>query len=410
MKDVLGKPISARALFDDAFKADPYPYYRTLRSEAPVMWDEVLQAWVVTRAEDIGTILHDADDFSSNRVGIGRQRFPDPEFGRLFDLIELLMLQSDGPSHDRMRRLTAQAFKRHAIEAYAPAIRRQVETLFKAHAGSGSMEFVHEFASPLPVLIISEILGIPADDQTQIKEWCDAFSIVALNFYSRITDDQLRAGRDAVEAFTDYLKIHLAESRGRGGTDLISVLVDAEEHGDQLTFDELVANVILLLNAGNETTTVLLTNAAYVLCTRPDLQTGLRKDPDGIPQFIEETLRYYPPVQFIGRQVARDIVLGGETLRAGDLVMIFLGAAGRDAASVDSPEEFRLDRARSPHLSFGTGPHVCLGLQLARLEARVAIETLLSRYASVRLGGDGLDFGPNLNLRSYARLPLEYSV
>lgn len=397
-------------MFDDAFRTDPYPYYRYLRAQAPVVWDDILQAWVITRSADISTVLHDPDRFSSNRVTIGRQRFPDPEYAKLFDMIELLMLQSDGASHDKLRRLISPAFKRHAIAAYAPVVLDLLDALLAPHTGSGSMEFVSAIASPLPVLVISEILGIPASDRARIKAWCDAFSIVALNFYSRITDDQLRAGRDAVDAFTDYLTTRLADSRGKKGTDLLSILVAAEANGDQLSFDELTANVVLLLNAGNETTTVLLTHALHILSTRPKVQTNLRNDPSHIPQFVEETLRYFPPVQFIGRQVTQDTVLDGETLRAGDLIMTFLGAAGRDGSAVEDPEEFLPDRAKSPHLSFGTGPHVCLGLQLARLEAHLAIDAMLSRYSSLRLADGPLELGPNLNLRTYAALPIEFAT
>ena len=310
-----------------------------------------------------------------------------------------------------MRHPVAQAFKRKAIEAYAPRVRRCVDELLDRHPGNGMMEFVQESASPLPVLIISDILGIPASDRAQIKRWCDAFSIVALNFYSTITEAQLRAGSAAVQSFSDYLRDLVEDcQRSPDSTGLLSALVEAEHEGDQLSFDELVANVILLLNAGNETTTVLLSNLAYVLCTRPDIQAELRRDPSGVPAMIEETLRYYPPVQFIGRLAAQDTTMNGKAIKAGELVIVFLGAAGRDRDAIDAPQDFLSNRPKSPHMSFGAGPHVCLGLQLARLEARILSEAMLARYSSIDLTGATLEFGPNLNLRTYARLPIAFTT
>jgi cytochrome P450 len=411
MIEGIGKVIEANTIFQESFRTDPYPIYQYFQANFPVFWDKNLQAWIVTRSADISTVLHSPDEFLSNRVEIGRRRFPDSEFVGLFDMIARLMLQSDGESHGRWRHLVAQSFKRHAIEAYAPRVRCLVDEILDHYTGSGVMEFVEDIASPLPVLIISEILGIPASDRAQIKRWCDSFSIVALNFYSTISEAQLRAGSDAVKSFSDHLRDLLQDCRGRaGGSGLLSVLVNAEDKGDQLDFDDVVANTILLLNAGNETTTVLLSNAAHVLCTRPDIQASLRRDHSRIPALIEETLRCFPPVQFIGRLVAQDSTLGGKAIGKGDLVIVFLGAAGRDGSVIDAPQDFRIDRPKSPHLSFGAGPHVCLGLQLARLECQILIEAMLARYSSLQLTSVALEFGPNLNLRSYARLPIEFST
>ncbi|MCV6585754.1 MAG: cytochrome P450 [Marinibacterium sp.] len=396
-------------MFDDAYRADPYRSYAQLRAEAPVHWDDALKAWVVTRAADISTVLHDADRFLSNRVTLGRARFDDPSLSNLFDTIERIMLQTDGARHDRLRRLVAQAFKRQAIAAYEPGVRALAGRLLDLPAGPGRVEFVHDVAIPLPVLVISDIVGIPASDQAQIKAWCDDFSIVALNFYARISDTQLAAGRDAVAAFSAYMRDLIDQRRRDPRDDLLSGLVHAAEDGGRLSFDELVANALVLLNAGNETTTVLLVNAAHMLASDPGLQSRLRADPDQIPAFVEECLRCFPPVQFIGRLVAQDTDLGGQSLRQGDLVLTFLGAAGRDGDAVpEDPEQFRVDRAQMPHLSFGTGPHVCLGLQLARLEARIAIELLLQRTSGFDLTDEALELGPNLNLRCFRALPLRY--
>ena len=411
MKEATGRTLPHHILFDAAFRDNPYPVYAALREESPVVWDDALHAWIVTRAEDISTVLHDASTYRSNRVSLGRQRFSDPELTSLFDMIERLMLQSDGPKHDRLRRLAAHAFKRAAIDGYAPGIRALARDLLSVPQDAGEIEFVEKVAISLPVLVISDILGIPAKDRAQIKAWCDDFSIVALNFYAKITDAQLQAGRNAVAAFSDYLRDLIEARRAQPVDDLLSDLVHAEENDDALSFEELVANAFILLNAGNETTTVLLVNTVHLLATRPDLQEAVRADPSLIPALIEESLRCFPPVHFIGRLVAQDTILGREKLRSGDLVLTFLGAAGRDAATAGQcPEHFQLDRAKAPHLSFGTGPHVCLGLQLARLEGRIAIETILDRFSHFELARDDLELGPNLNLRCLKALPLRYET
>jgi hypothetical protein len=411
MKPGIGHEHARHVLFDASFRDNPYPVYADLRAHAPVHRDDALGAWVVTRAADIGTVLHDSDRFLSNRVPLGRARFADPALGDLFDMIERLMLQADGPRHDRLRRLAAHAFKKRAIDTYEPAIRTLADELLDLPAGEGEIEFVGDVAIPLPVLAISDILGIPPGDRQQIKAWCDAFSVVALNFYARITPAQLKAGHDAIAAFSVYLRDLIDARRATPHDDLLSALVHAAEDEDSLTFEELVANAFILLNAGNETTTVLLVNAAHALATAPDLQDRLRADRALIPAFIEESLRCFPPVQFIGRLVARDTTLGGQSLKEGDLVLTFLGSAGRDGDAVlDAPEAFRVDRASHPHLSFGPGPHVCLGLQLARLETRIAIDLLLARTARVALAPGDLELGPNLNLRCYKALPLRYAT
>lgn len=406
MKSIHGTAIPYHAMFDAAFRADPFPFYDYLRNEAPVVWDNVLQAWVVTRAADVETILHNPQDFSSNRLALGRQRFADPSLVPLFDVVERLMLQMDAPDHDRLRKLTAQSFKRKAIENYARLVEHLSKDLLVPHASVGEMDFVDDFAVPLPVLVISAILGIPPHDRDQIKRWCDDFSIVALNFYAKITDEQLRAGHTAVADLREYLRELAANLRGKGGRDLLSTLLEAEKDGERISFDELLANTILLLNAGNETTTILLINAIYMICNNPNMATALRADRALIPRMIEETLRYMPPVHFIGRLVTRETSLGDEVLRKGDLAMVFLGSVGRDADRYQNPHDFRLDRKKMAHLSFGTGPHVCLGLQLARLEARVAINAMLDTFSSFELASKDLRLGPNLNLRCFEHLPL----
>ena len=189
MKTGHGRAIPYHAMFDGAFAKDPFAFYAYLREEAPVVWDDVLHAWVITRGDDVQRVLHDGRTFSSNRVALGRARFADPKLAPLFDTLERLMIQRDEPVHTRLRRLVAHAFQKSAIEGYAPQVRMLARELIEPALSTGRMEFVADFAVPLPVLVISEILGIPQTDRDRVKRWCDDFSIVALNFYAKITDE-----------------------------------------------------------------------------------------------------------------------------------------------------------------------------------------------------------------------------
>ncbi len=316
------------------------------------------------------------------------------------------MLQQDEPSHTRLRNLVHYAFKRTAVESYEKQIEQLARDLLAPAVKSGSLEFVSEYAVPLPILVISEIVGIPAEDRAQVKAWCDDFSIVALNFYANISDEQLHAGAKAVAAFTDYLQGKVEELRHHPKEDILSALVHAEEDGERLTLDELVANTLLLLNAGNETTTCLLSNGLLALIRNPEEMARLRRDPALIPNAVEELLRYDSPVQFIGRLAATDVNLGGETIREGETVLLALGAAGRDPKRFDAPDELRLDRHPVHHVSFGSGHHICAGLQLARMEGRIAFQTLLETFSDISLSTDKVEYGKNANLRCPKALPL----
>lgn len=410
MSTPVSQPILTGPMFDQAFLDDPNVIYERLQRESPVVFSEALNAWVITRADDVRYVFQTPKVFSSDRVALGRARFPQDDLKPLFDVIELLVLQRDDPQHTRLRRLVAKAFGKKALSSYAPMICDRVDALTKAARDSGEIEFLHDFAVPLPVMVISEIIGIPVEDRDQVKAWCDDFSFVALNFYARITDEQLYNGLHAVNAFRAYLSDMIKARRADPRDDLLSDLVAAEEEGDKLSFDELLANTILLLNAGNETTTVLLTHLAYQIAVSPDLQTRLRSDPALIDDAIEESLRHDAPVQFLGRITTQDTELGGQQIKAGELVLIFLGAAGRDPEVYDDPATFSIDRGKVHHLAFGSGPHVCVGLQLARLEAFEAFSRLLEQFDDIRLTDTDLGLGENINLRNFSRLPIALNI
>ncbi|MEM9222335.1 MAG: cytochrome P450 [Pseudomonadota bacterium] len=393
-------------LFEEEYRRDPYAFYANIRQKYPVAWDKALNAWVVTRAEDVETVFKDARTFSSDRVDIARARFTDPNLKSLIDTLGHLMLQRDDPDHRRIRKLVHTAFVRTEVERYRDWIADLCRELLAPAAKSGRLEFVKEFAVPLPILVISKIIGIPREDRAKIKSWCDAFSFVALNFYAKISPEKLAEGAAAVEDFRSYLKARLAAARRSEDRCLLNTLAQAEADGDRFTLDELIANILFLINAGNETTRVLLSNGMHDLLINPDAMARLRADPTAIPAAVEEMLRFEAPVQFLGRVATCDTNLAGNAVKRGDLVLVFLGSADRDEARFDHPDEFDISRQLNRHQAFGNGPHLCAGIQLARLEARIAFQVLLDVFSDIALAPGELRYGQNMNLRGLTELPL----
>ncbi len=396
-------------LFGQEMLENPYPVYSELRINSPVYWDRNLEAWVVTGHGDVTRILKD-DRFSSNRVDRARGRFADPQLKPLFDTLSQLMLQRDDPDHARLRKLVNHAFQRTAIESYAPHIEALVDRLLDEAEARGSFDFVWDFAVPLPILVISEIVGIAEKDRERVKAWCDDFSYVALNFYANIGEEHLQRGLESVEAFKDYLGARIDALRERPEDCLLGHLVQVEEEGDRLNLDELLANVLLLLNAGNETTTGLLANGLLALVNNPDQLALLRDDPSLVSSAVEEFLRYDPSVQFLGRVAKEAATLHGQTIAPGDLVFLVLAAANRDPVVFTQPARLDITRAHNRHLGFGNGRHLCVGLQLAKLEGKIAFTRVLERFPNLTLEADSLRHRENFNMRCPRHLPIRMAA
>ncbi|WP_136657612.1 cytochrome P450 [Nitratireductor sp. XY-223] len=391
-------------LFGPDMLENPFPVYARLRESDPVYFDKSVNGWILTRYADVSAVLKDRR-FSSDRVTKARRRYKD-KYAPVFDLLSHIMLQTDDPRHKVLRDLVHDAFTRTTVETYEHNIRALCESLLEPGLERGEMEFVSEFAAPLPILVISEIVGIPAEEREQIKIWCDAFSTVALNFYTHVTDEQLDYCSARIAEFTDYLKDKMAAARRSPGSDLISSLVVAADREKALDDDEVVANCVLLLNAGNETTTCLLANGLGLLLQAPDQMAALRADPVLIPNAVEEFLRLEGPVQFIGRIATQDTTLGDARIPAGDMIIPVLAAANRDPAVFDRPDETDVSRQHLHQLSFGTGPHLCAGIQLARFEAKIAFEMLLERTGAIEHVGGKPVHTPNFNMRCLDALPV----
>ena len=361
------------------YRVDPYPFYRVLQAKHRVFVGRLLGTHVLSHYDDIVAVLGDAR-FSVNRqeADIVRRLQPfrglSPEFT---GAIERTLLMTDPPDHTRLRRLVNKAFTPRVVEALRARIEALVNELLDGVAPQRRMELIGDLASPLPVIVISELLGIPAVDRARLKEWSDTLAVLL---------DPLQAGEGlaptehAYREIATYMRPIFAERRRAPREDLISALVAVEEEGQPLTETELLALTMLILGAGHETTTNLIANAVLALLRHPAERRRLQDDPGLIGSAVEEFLRYDSPVQATDRVASVDCEIAGHPIRKGQVVALLLGAANRDPARFADPDRLDLGRQDNHHLSFGHGAHFCLGAALARVEAQIAITALLRRF------------------------------
>jgi len=387
-------------------RVDPYPYYRRLRERDPVHRSYGASGWVLTRYDDIVRILGDRT-FSSDERNWQRYRresarliragLPEPYSAGITS-----MLRIDPPDHTRLRTLVSKAFTPRAVERLRPRIDAVVDELLAGLDGRREIELMREVASPLPVVIIGEMLGVAVEDRDRFRHWSNE-SVRLLGDGSR--DDRRRAWRAMVE-MRDWLGAQIADRRASPRDDLLSALVAAEEAGDRLSEAELFGTCLLLLVAGNETTTNLVGNGVIALLRHPEQLERLRRDPARMPAAIEELVRFDSPVQLTSRMVLEDRELHGCGLRRGEQIVLVLGAGNRDPARFADPDRLDLDRPDVRPLSFGYGLHYCLGAQLARLEAGAVLGRLFDRYPDLRFAGTPITWGDNTVLRGPRTLPL----
>jgi cytochrome P450 len=364
-------------LLSDEARRDPYPLYERMRRESPVARDPHTGRWMLFGYDAVKRALHDHASFSSAVSAPGTV----PARWLIF---------ADPPRHAKLRALILRAFTPRAVASLEPRIRDLARALLDARLAAGEMDLVADFAVPLPLMVIAEMLGAPAAEWPRFRRWSD--DIVAL-----ILTLQGGAGAErAVEAFRavhaemgEYLPPLLAERRRAPRDDLLTRLVEAEVEGERLDGDEILAFFQLLLLAGHETTTNLISNAVISLVEHPDQLARLRAAPGLIPSAIEEVLRYRTPVQAVFRMTRADVQMDGNVIPAGELVLAWTASANRDPAHFDHPERFDVTRDPNPHLAFGHGIHFCVGAPLARLEGRIALAALLERMDAIELAGDG---------------------
>jgi cytochrome P450 len=385
--------------FDPSFQADPYPAYAPLVAGPPRHLAAGLPVVLVARYADVVAVARDHASFSSS---LPRNMIPpgaDPFGGAP------TMPFSDPPVHSRLRRLVARDFSPRRIAALEPRIAEITRQLLDNNARGGSFEAMSAFADQLPVVIIAEMLGVPTVDRERFRSWSDA---IASNSVTTPGIPPAPIVVEAVAALRAYFNDAINRRRVERGDDLISALVTAHDDAEALSTDELLAFVILLLIAGNETTTNLIGNGLLALARNPDQYQRLKKDRDLVPAAVEEMLRYDSPVQTLLRFATRDIEIGGTAIPAGTVVATMFGAANRDPAQFPEPNRFDVGRTPNDHVAFGEGIHFCLGAPLARLEARLAFEAIVERFATVALTDPAaeLSYRGSFITRGLKRLPL----
>jgi cytochrome P450 len=382
--------------FDATIIDDPYPTYRLLRDEDPVYRAGQTDTWVLSRHHDVQTALLDHDSYSSvDSV------FPTPPGSDFVQSLLPMMILMDPPRHNQLRALVSRGFTPRRIAALNDGIEQLAQDLVeRLDGGSGSADFVVDFAGVLPAMVIADLLGVPRDDRDQFRQWSSM--LVQADPTHGKTADGLSAMASMYGYFTDFL----AERRRSPRQDLMSALVAAEIDGVHLTDEELLGFCALLLIAGTETTTNLLGNSAVVLAQHPDSRRRLAGDHTLLGPAIEELLRYDSPIQGICRVLTRDITLHDTTMSRGESVLILFGSANRDERAFPDPDLFDIDRKPEHQVAFGKGVHFCLGAALARMEARIALTALLQRVPNWDVDLDSaqrLRSGP---IRGYTSLPI----
>lgn len=370
---------------DARFKADPFPFYARLRAEAPVFpvmltTRGTQRAWLVTRYDDVIALLKDDQRFVKDRHNAmtPEQLRKAPGLPSMFKALERNVLGLDGLDHDRLKALVHKAFTPRIVEQMREQTQIQVDTALDRAERNGGMELISEFALPVPLTIIGRILGVPEEDEAKFGRWAKAFLSIS-------TRNPLFA-LPSILRFINYPRTLIKLRRARPGDDLISAMLKAREGNDQLTEDEIVAMIVLLLTAGHETTVNLIASGTLALLQHPDQMARLREEPTLIKPAIEELMRYVAPVETATERYARDdVTIAGTTIPKGELVLGVLASANRDSKHFANPDTIDITREHNRHLGFGQGMHYCLGAPLARLEAQIAISTLVKRAPNLRL-------------------------
>lgn len=364
---------------------DPFPFYRAMRESNPVYYDPARQSWNVFRYDDVQQVLSDYKAFSSQFRSGGVADADQP--------FAASIISTDPPRHRQLRNLVTQAFTPRAVDALAPRISYLVNDYLDQVTAHGQMDVIHDLGYPLPVTVIAELLGVPAADREQFKKWSDA--VVSTAGSGEDVDYEAFASNGAVMEMSTYFFNMIEQRTAQPGEDLISGLLAANIEGEHLNLMELLGFCVLLLVAGNETTTNLIGNALLTFTEHPEAWARLRANPELVPQAIEEVLRYRSPVQSMYRVATREVKLNGGTIPQGGWVVAWIGSANHDDAQFARPEQFDIERTPNKNLAFGHGIHYCLGAPLARLEGKIALSAMLERFSTVALA-------PNAELK---RLP-----
>ena len=408
------EPAAAQPVFDPfepKWASDPFPLYADLRERAPIHRND-LGFWVLARHADCLAVLRDRRA-SSDSLNVDVERMPegfrtpiaedDPIATAMLEMRPFLF--RDPPDHTRLRGLVSKAFTPKVVESLRVRTQEVVDELLDAAMEADRVDLLEEFAYPLPVRVICDLLGVPVEDQDRFKVWSDALAR-GLDPDFLLTPEVIEARGQAVVQFSQYFFELLAERRRAPGDDLLSRLAQAEDGGTVLSEAEMLSTCILLLVAGHETTVNLISGGTLALLRHPDQLERFRTDPDVNRSGIEEMLRYVSPVQLTGRALTEDCEFGGVRFAKGDFAMLLIASGNHDPEQFEDPERFDVSRSPNNHLGFGFGIHHCLGAPLARMEAQVALTSLVRRAPELALAADQVTYKTNVVLRGMASLPV----
>jgi cytochrome P450 len=401
-------PLSLFHLMNPEVLANPYPLYRRLRTEAPVHWDPYLHAWIVTRYEDVITVL---TKFSGERAPSPEyfEALGAPEVAPIAKVMVKQMLFRDGAAHARLRKLAGEAFVPSRVRVLRDHIQEIATRLIDEiqSRGDGRFDMLADFAEPLPAIVTTEMLGVPVEDHVKLKNWSATFAEMLGNFQHN--PDRLPGVLDAVEHLTAYFQSAIDEQRKHPREGLVRALLTSELDGDRLSDDEVIANCIVTMVGGLETTTNLIGNGVLSLLRDPEQMARLRVEPEIMPAAVEELLRYESPSQHTARLAPGNVTLGGQSIRERQAVIAVMAAGNRDPERFPDPDRLDFDRPDNRHLAFGWANHFCFGAPLARIEGQIAFTTLLDRFPKLQMTGEPLVWRENLGLRGLKSLPLTYT-
>jgi cytochrome P450 len=399
--------LSLVRLLEPEVLANPYPLYQKLRSEDPVHWDRFLHAWVVTRYPDVINVLH---SFSADRT-------PTPEQLTAMGLAGLnpiakvmvkQMLFMDAPAHTRLRGLASVAFTPQRVRVLREHIQEIADDLLDRVQTRGRMDIIADFAAPMPAIVTAEMLGVPTEDHVDLKKWSADFAEMLGNFQHN--PDRIPRVLASTNKLVTYFQAAIGKMRARPREGLIHSFMMAEIDGDRLTEEEIIANCVVTMVGGQETTTNLIGNGLLTLLRNREQLEQLRGNPSLIPSAVEELLRYESPSQHTGRIAREDVQIGGKQIRKGQAVMAIMAAANRDPERFPNPDQLILDRSDNKHLAFGWSSHFCFGAPLARMEGQIAFETILRRLPNLAVVPGPLTWRDNSGLRGLTALPVTFSA
>jgi cytochrome P450 len=405
-------PVESQDLLSPELTADPHEYFETLRRHDPVHWNEPAKGWLHTRYADISDAMFDPRLSSNRALPLLDSMTPERRevMAPMLQTISRWMVVNDPPVHTRLRKLSNAAFRQQRVVAMGEWIAEMVDDLLDEFIASGDNDLLGGFANQLPAMTIARMLGAPDEDLPKIHEWSEELGLVAFGGGGEARPDRHSRALVGIREMEQYLHVLIEKVRREPGQDMISVLVHDQsgDSDDRLTDDEIAAMSALILLAGHETTANLLTNAVVTLTRHPEQLDLLVSSPELVKGAVEEVLRYEGPVKVLTRWVTEDHERGGRTIKEGERVLLVQPSGNRDAEMFPDGDVFDIQRPTQPlHLGFGRGIHACIGAQLARLEARVALPKLLQRLPGLAVVGD-VDWAPSFASRGVNTLPISY--